>query len=124
MFPYQKRIGIDFDGVIHRASRGKFDGTIYDEPNLEVVKGIVDLLHHGDVVFIHSARAPQEVADWMDRLYPWFGSRAYQEKIGFPVHCIPDDLETWNETSVLGVTRRKHAALIYIDDHGFHFRDN
>ena len=35
------QIGIDFDGVVHKNSKGFFDGTIYDEP----VEGIADLLN-------------------------------------------------------------------------------
>lgn len=35
------QIGIDFDGVVHKNSKGFFDGTVYDEP----VEGIIDLLN-------------------------------------------------------------------------------
>ena len=34
------QIGVDFDGVIHKNSKGFFDGTVYDDP----VEGIKDLL--------------------------------------------------------------------------------
>tara|TARA_B100000900_G_C20043216_1_gene498876 strand:+ start:162 stop:536 length:375 start_codon:yes stop_codon:yes gene_type:complete len=33
-------IGIDFDGVIHKNSKGFFDGTVYDEP----IEGSLDAL--------------------------------------------------------------------------------
>ena len=34
------QIGIDFDGVIHKNSKGFHDGTIYDEPIEGVKKGL------------------------------------------------------------------------------------
>ena len=33
-------IAIDFDGVIHKNSKGFHDGTIYDEPIEGVIKGL------------------------------------------------------------------------------------
>ena len=33
-------IAIDFDGVIHKSSKGFYDGTIYDEPVEGVKKGL------------------------------------------------------------------------------------
>ena len=33
-------IAVDFDGVIHKSSKGFYDGTIYDEPVEETKKGL------------------------------------------------------------------------------------
>ena len=34
------QVGVDFDGVVHKNSKGFFDGTVYDKP----VEGIEELL--------------------------------------------------------------------------------
>jgi len=112
MSHYQRRIGVDFDGVIHRARKGRLDGSIYDEPNFEVLDGIRSLLSDGYIVFVYSARNSHEIFDWMNSLQP---------KLEFPLKIIPQDAAHWDEINVLGITRKKYAALIYIDDHGFHF---
>lgn len=121
MTHYSRRIAVDFDGVIHRARQGKHDSSIYDEANEEVLEGMRDLLRQGYVVFVYSARESSEILEWMEKLYPWFGEQAAAEGVGFPVRVVPPEFELWNETNVLGITRKKFAALIYIDDHGFHF---
>ncbi|MBI4079030.1 MAG: hypothetical protein HY429_01905 [Candidatus Levybacteria bacterium] len=118
---WKRRIAVDFDGVVHKFRKGTHDESIYDEPNAEVLKGIHELLKQDFIVFIHSARERDKIKEWMDTLYPWFGPRAAAEKIGFPVVIIPEKDEHWHETRVLGITNVKIAALIYIDDHAFHF---
>ena len=40
----EKVIAIDFDGVIHKNSKGFYDGTIYDEPIDGVKKSLQYLL--------------------------------------------------------------------------------
>ena len=34
------QIGVDFDGVVHKNSKGFFDGTVYDDP----IEGVATLL--------------------------------------------------------------------------------
>src|SRR5690606_4961543 len=59
-----KTIGVDFDGVIHRYSKGWFDGTIYDEPIPGAISGLRLLMQH-NAVFIHTARSARQVAEWL-----------------------------------------------------------
>ena len=36
----KSQLGLDFDGVIHKNSKGFHDGTIYDEPLEGAVEGV------------------------------------------------------------------------------------
>lgn len=120
----KKTIAIDFDGVIHKYRYGWKDGSIYDEPNKEVVKGIYDLLRKGYAVYIHSTRSPWKVARWMRKQYPWFGPMAEDMCEGLPVQVIPFWKKFWNKEMTLGVSRRKIPAVIYIDDRAEKFNGN
>lgn len=104
-----KTIAVDFDGVVHTYSRGWADGTIYDEP----VPGAIDalrLLQCSYAVFIHTARDPYTVADWLRRC-------GFDTVADFDAGT-PD---FWNNQTVLLVTHRKLPAAAYLDDRAVRF---
>ena len=51
-----KNVGIDFDGVIHKNSKGYYDGTIYDEP-VEGTKEALALLSSKYNLIIYTCKA-------------------------------------------------------------------
>tara|TARA_B100001769_G_scaffold270751_1_gene262455 strand:- start:926 stop:1876 length:951 start_codon:yes stop_codon:yes gene_type:complete len=91
-------ISIDFDGVIHKYSKG-FQGldNAYDPPMDGAIEGIQQLFQEGYILKILSSR-PKEV------IYPW--------------------LEKYNLTGyITEVSNHKFPATIYIDDRGFLFKN-
>ena len=52
-------IGIDFDGVIHRCSRGYYDGTIYDEPVEGVHEALAEIAKKYTVI-VHTCKARKD----------------------------------------------------------------
>ena len=52
----EKVIAIDFDGVIHKNSKGFYDGTIYDEP-IDGVKKSLQYLSKNYILVIYSCKA-------------------------------------------------------------------
>ncbi|MEV7011559.1 hypothetical protein [Streptosporangium sp. NPDC051022] len=105
-------IAVDFDGVIHAYSRGWADGTIYDPPLPGALDGLHTLMDRY-AVFIHTARAPYPVAQWLEG------------------HGIPAIVELnagrprdfWNNRDEVLVTNRKLPAAAYIDDRGIRFEN-
>lgn len=62
---------VDFDGVIHRCSKGFHDGSVYDCPTAGALEFIYNAMKHFKVV-IYSARAGseeglKEIEDFMKR---------------------------------------------------------
>lgn len=93
--PHKPRILVDFDGVIHRYSRGWADGTAYDQPMPGARDGIHGLLAAGYDVVVFSSRDWQQIVDWLQS------------------HDFPD----------LAVTNTKLPAVAQIDDRGIRFTD-
>ena len=52
----QTNIGIDFDGVIHKCSKGYYDGTIYDEP-IEGSYEALEMLAEKYTIIVYTCKA-------------------------------------------------------------------
>lgn len=111
-------VALDFDGVMHRYSRGWQGGVIYDPPvpgTVQAVRTIMD----AEATFVFTAR------DDLNRVVNWI-----QRELEIPAVTHPDweaefldgDAPTfWNETGRLLVTNRKLPARKYLDDRGVTF---
>jgi len=103
-----KQIGIDFDGVLHKCSKGYHDGTIYDNPvqgSLEAVKRLAEKY----VIVIYSAKARRDRPivngkTGTELIWQWL------EKHGFKDY-------------ISEVTAEKPRAICYIDDRAINFKN-
>lgn len=112
-----KTIAIDFDGVIHKYSKGWQDGSIYDGEIEGSLFAIDRLLTHGYSVFIFSSRSPRQIRKWFnDKL-----DVDYPLTFGWGVCVIPFWKRFWNSKRFVGVTKRKLPAMCYIDDRAVKF---
>lgn len=95
----EKTIAIDFDGVIHRYSRG-FQGmeNVYDCPTSGAEDALKNLKNMGYRLIIVSSRTIDPIKEWL----------------------IKNNLEKFFDD----VTNIKHPAKFYIDDHAIRFEKN
>ena len=101
-----KNIGVDFDGVIHRCSKGFYDGTIYDPP-IEGSKEALEKLSKKYDVIVFSAKARD------DR--PIVDGKTGRE-------LIEEWLEKYDMMQyVKEVSAEKPRAVCYIDDKAIRF---
>ena len=100
------QIAIDFDGVIHKSSKGYHDGTIYDEPVEGSLEAIKKLSKKYDIV-IFTCKAKRDRPD-------------VNGKTG--VMLVDEWLEKHGiRDCVKRITSEKPRAQLYIDDRGYHF---
>jgi phosphoglycolate phosphatase-like HAD superfamily hydrolase len=89
-----KTLALDFDGVIHRYSRGYQDGSIYDEP-IEGTKEALEKLSRQYRLVIFTARDITPIIQWLAK----YGLEEFIDEI----------------------TNQKPHAIAYIDDRGVRF---
>jgi hypothetical protein len=129
-----KTIAIDFDGVIHKYSKGWQNGEIYDEVVDKSIEAINALCEHGYSVVIFSTRSPRQIkrylkaksnpllymsqSDFMDQYYPMTSSDeelikseyANSKLLQYKLEIVPFWKKFWNKQKVIGITRRKLPA--------------
>jgi len=94
----RKTLAVDFDGVIHKYSKG-FQGleNAYDPPMEGAIEVLQRLKDRGYVLKIMSSRPALVIEEWLKK---------YEMSHLFDI-----------------VSNSKFAATVYIDDRGFHFED-
>lgn len=102
------QIGVDFDGVVHKNSKGFFDGTVYDDP-VEGVDSLLERLSEKYTLVLFSAKARS------DRML-------VNGKTGIEL------IKEWLVDKGLDhyfseITAEKPRAVCYIDDKGVYFKD-
>ncbi len=102
----QVNIGIDFDGVIHKCSKGYYDGTIYDEPvegSYEALKKLADKY----TIIINTCKAKPDRG-------------LVNGKTG--TEMVWEWLQKYDMAKFVSkVTSEKPRACFYIDDKGVRF---
>ena len=103
---HEETIAIDFDGVIHKNSKGFFDGTVYDEP----IKGTKEALKNLSqkyklIIFTCKAKPDRPLID---------------NKTG--KELISEWLSKYNLLQYVdNITSEKPRAKYYIDDKAVYF---
>jgi hypothetical protein len=135
-FKYPQAVAIDFDGVIHKYSKGWQDGTIYDDPIPGAFEMIRYLMQEDYSVFIMSVRSAWQIQRWLDKhlwmrdafitreesldKQAWLDDKRYF--YGYRSEVIWNPFQKfWNKKWVLGVTNYKLNAVTYIDDRALRF---
>lgn len=106
-YPDEKiNLAIDFDGVIHKNSKGFYDGTIYDTPVDGALEAIKELSEkYVIIVFSSKARADRMLVNGktgIQLIWEWLEA---------------NDMKQY----VSSVTAEKPRAVAYIDDKGIRF---
>tara|TARA_R110001592_G_scaffold358474_1_gene663482 strand:+ start:4038 stop:4427 length:390 start_codon:yes stop_codon:yes gene_type:complete len=102
------QIGIDFDGVIHKNSKGFYDGTVYDDPIVGVRESLKEISENYDII-VYSAKARKDRMPINEKT----GKELIEEWL------VEQDLMKY----VKEVTSEKPRAVCYIDDKGVEFKD-
>ena len=108
-YPDEKiNLGVDFDGVIHKCSKGYYDGTIYDEP-IEGSELALKKLSEKYTIIIYTCKAKPDRG-------------LVNGKTG--AELVWDWLKKYNmDKYVSKVTSEKPRAVAYIDDKAISFSD-
>jgi hypothetical protein len=101
-----KNIGIDFDGVIHKCSKGYHDGTVYDEPVEGAIEAIKEISKKYNII-VYTAKAKPDRPSvngitGTEMVWDWLSKYGIKD-------CVKE------------VTSEKPRAIAYIDDKAIRF---
>jgi phosphoheptose isomerase len=104
----QVNIGIDFDGVIHKCSKGYYDGTIYDDP-IEGAYEALERIAEKYTIIMYTAKAKPDRGlvngkTGTELVWQWLKKHDMAKFVN-------------------KVTAEKPRAVCYIDDKGIEFND-
>ena len=103
----QINIGIDFDGVIHKCSKGYYDGTIYDEPVAETYSAL-ETISRKYTIILYTCKAKPDRG-------------LVNGKTG--IELIWEWLDKYNMSQFVSkITSEKPRAIAYIDDKAIQFK--
>jgi len=106
----KKTIAIDFDGVVHKYSKGWLNGQIYDEPVEGSLEAIITLLEKDYKVSVSTTREDTiAVKNWIVKK-----ANECKELQNKPYRF-------WFDRDEFEVTNKKPPAIAYIDDRGIRF---
>ena len=97
---------MDYDGVLHRYSKGWQDGTLYDGPVVGARDAVARLREAGHEVVVFSSRCEDRMVDGQLQPSQIAEVRAWLEQCGIEV----DD-----------VVSGKPIAHVYVDDRAYRF---
>jgi hypothetical protein len=103
-----KRVMIDFDGVINSYKHGWMDGKLVDEPNLDTKEAIDELHNKGYEIVIFTTRA------------------STSNNVDPPASRLVEDLKNYLQTYNIYydfITAEKLPAVAYIDDRAIRFKN-
>tara|TARA_Y100001963_G_C6774789_1_gene446798 strand:- start:1435 stop:1830 length:396 start_codon:yes stop_codon:yes gene_type:complete len=104
----KNQLGLDFDGVIYKNSKGFHDGTMYDEPldgAIESIKHLNEILGYDLVIYTCKANPERPLVN---------------DKTG--IELVWEWLEKYGvKNNIKDVTYIKPNAVAYIDDKGITF---
>jgi 5'(3')-deoxyribonucleotidase len=106
----KKTIAIDFDGVIHKYSKGWQDGKIYDEPVEGALEAIITLLERDYKVSVFTTR--EDIV----KVKTWIIEKSHKCK-----ELQSKPYLFWFDRDEFNVTNQKPIAIVYIDDRGIRF---
>lgn len=114
-------ISIDFDGVIHKYSKGWIGPEIYDDP-VEGAHEALFELHKKFNIFILTCRAVPGIVQWMNTTF-WQGKEPTFITVPMPEGRIFWDGEMigFDNQKIVAVTNKKISAKYYIDDRAIRF---
>lgn len=105
-------VAIDFDGVIHKYSKGWQDGSIYDSAITGSIDFLEQLMRSDYPTFIFTTRTDKAgIAQWLFEQ----GFKTY------PIDTVDSQIHFWSHKGRLGIANHKMAANIYIDDRAHKF---